>query len=183
MSETFATDASPRRRQLLRVGALVLPSLVIRAVSATTTRLPPPTSPVVLTITGTISATNTATAAAFGMADLEAIGTTEINTTTPWFDGVQRFAGPLLSTLLQHVGAAGTTIEMTALDDYVVPIPFTDADTYQPIVALRRNGAFMPVREKGPLFLIYPFDQKRDLRTEVFFSRCVWQLNRITIRT
>ena len=43
-------------------------------------------------------------------------------------------------------------------------------------------GAPMSVRDKGPLWIVYPYDQNTDYQSEVVFSRSIWQLNRITIQ-
>lgn len=39
----------------------------------------------------------------------------------------------------------------------------------------------MSVRDKGPLFLIYPFDDNPDLFDEVYFGRSVWQIAQIVV--
>ena len=39
----------------------------------------------------------------------------------------------------------------------------------------------MSVREKGPLFVMYPFDSQPQLRNAVYFSRCIWQLRSIEL--
>ena len=41
------------------------------------------------------------------------------------------------------------------------------------------DGKPIGVREKGPLFVMYPFDERPELRTSVHFSRCIWQLKSI----
>jgi hypothetical protein len=40
----------------------------------------------------------------------------------------------------------------------------------------------MAVRDKGPLFIIYPFDSSAELRTTVYFSRSAWQLKSIEVQ-
>ena len=40
----------------------------------------------------------------------------------------------------------------------------------------------MPVRDKGPLFIIYPFDSSAELRSEPYYSRSAWQLRTIEVR-
>jgi hypothetical protein len=37
------------------------------------------------------------------------------------------------------------------------------------------------VREKGPLFMIYPFDSDAALRNPLYYSRSVWQLKTIDV--
>ncbi|WP_252928140.1 hypothetical protein [Paracoccus sp. 08] len=33
------------------------------------------------------------------------------------------------------------------------------------------------VRDKGPLWIVYPYDADRQYQTEVIYSRSIWQLN------
>jgi hypothetical protein len=37
----------------------------------------------------------------------------------------------------------------------------------------------MSLRDKGPLWIIYPYDSKSDFRTEVVYSRSIWQRDRL----
>ena len=39
----------------------------------------------------------------------------------------------------------------------------------------------MAVRDKGPLFVVYPFDSKVELRSSVYYERSIWQLKRMSI--
>ncbi len=40
----------------------------------------------------------------------------------------------------------------------------------------------MSVREKGPLVIIYPFDDKPELRDAVHYSRAIWQLRSLELK-
>jgi hypothetical protein len=40
----------------------------------------------------------------------------------------------------------------------------------------------MPVRDKGPLFIIYPFDSKPELKSQTFYGRAVWQVAKIVVK-
>ena len=62
-----------------------------------------------------------------------------------------------------------------------VEIPAAEAGRYDVIVAYRRNGSAMPVRDKGPLFIIYPFDSNPELRSTVYYSRSAWQLKTLQV--
>lgn len=44
------------------------------------------------------------------------------------------------------------------------------------------NDQPMPVREKGPLFLVYPFDSKAELQAATFYNRSAWQLRALQIK-
>ena len=37
-------------------------------------------------------------------------------------------------------------------------------------------------RDKGPLFTIYPFDAREELRNAIYYSRSAWQLRTIEVR-
>ena len=105
-----------------------------------------------------------------------------VRTATPWTEGVQDFTGVRLRDLLAAVGAQGSTLALTALNDYTVEIPIADARAYDVIVAYRRNGEAMAVRDKGPLWIIYPLDQHAELRDPEHQARMIWQLRRIDVR-
>jgi hypothetical protein len=40
----------------------------------------------------------------------------------------------------------------------------------------------MAVRDKGPLFIVYPFDSRSDLRSERYYSRSAWQLRALEVK-
>ena len=40
----------------------------------------------------------------------------------------------------------------------------------------------MPVRDKGPFFIIYPYDSSAALRTEQYYARSAWQVASLTVR-
>ncbi|PCJ10203.1 MAG: oxidoreductase [Rhodobacteraceae bacterium] len=113
--------------------------------------------------------------------DLRDIAVKNIVTSTIWTQGVHEFSGVPLYTLLQHLQVTGTTIQAIALNDYAVTIPLSDVRIGGPIVAFAIDGQPIPRREKGPLWIIYPFDQSPEYRTETVYSRSIWQLNRLNI--
>lgn len=143
--------------------------------------LPEPTGPVILTISGVIENTNGDGTAAFDLDMLRALGESEIVTETIWTPATHSFTGVRLKTLLDHVGAEGESITAMAINDYGVTIPVEDATETGPIVAYAMDGAQMSRRDKGPLWVIYPFSSSSDYRTEVIYSRSIWQLDRMTI--
>ncbi|WVT78098.1 molybdopterin-dependent oxidoreductase (plasmid) [Sinorhizobium chiapasense] len=133
---------------------------------------------VILTINGKITG---GTPVNFSRADLEAIGSATIATTTPWHDGVITFEGVPLSKLMEKVGASGKIAFVVALNDYATEIPLSDFSDYDVILAIKQNGNYMEVADKGPLFVIYPYDDKPELKSETYFSRSAWQVRTITI--
>lgn len=113
---------------------------------------------------------------------LEAMPITVINTSSPWTEGVVRYEGVALSHLLEVSGADGETAVVTALNEYSVDIPTSDFAEFGPILAIKRDGEYMPVSDKGPFFIVYPFDDNPDLRQQPYHGRAVWQVKAIAIQ-
>ena len=40
----------------------------------------------------------------------------------------------------------------------------------------------MPVRDKGPLFVVYPYDSDPELRSQKFYSRSAWQVKSLIVK-
>ena len=114
--------------------------------------------------------------------DLVKLGAKRISTHTPWHDGVVDFDGVPARDLMALVGATGERATIFALDDYQVDVPLADFTQYAAIFAYAKNGTPMTVEEKGPLFLVYPYDSDPQLATESYYSRSIWQIARITIQ-
>ncbi len=140
-----------------------------------------PADTVILEVTGQTSAPDGAVIAEFDLAMLDALPQRETVTSTPWFDGPQTFSGPLLSELVKSLGVQGSALRVVAINDYAVEIPVSDLLEYPVILASRHNGNLMPLRDKGPLFVVFPFDEVPALQNEVYFARSAWQVRRIEV--
>jgi hypothetical protein len=68
-----------------------------------------------------------------------------------------------------------------ALNDFQSTIPVEDAMKYDMVMALKMNGQPIPVKTKGPLFIVYPYDAKPELRSAVYYERSPWPLKSLTI--
>ncbi len=112
---------------------------------------------------------------------LDALDQSTFTTTTIWTDGETRFSGVPLKALLAHLGAQGSTVEMVALNDYAVTMPIAELEDDAPIIATRMNGETMSVRDKGPYWVVFPYDSDPKYKTEVNYSRSIWQLNRVRV--
>ena len=141
-----------------------------------------PTGTVILTITGNITNTNTdGKTAEFDREMLLNLEVINQNTVTPWSEGVDLYRGPLLRSVMAAVGAQTGTLSMTALNDYSAVVPKKDGDDYDVILAMDMNGQAMSVRDKGPIFLLYPFSDDPSLNNEVIQNRSVWQIKSIDV--
>ena len=143
--------------------------------------LPLPQGPVVLEISGRIMEGAPKRSFAFDVAGLESLGTTEVRTETPWTTGEIAFTGVRLRDLLNAVGAQGSVVLATALNDYSISIPRKDSDLYNVVVATRKDGRVMTVRDRGPLWVIYPWSDHPELRSELYYARSIWQLMSLEI--
>ena len=146
--------------------------------------VPPPTEPVVLTVRGRLGLAPTEAGVTFDIPTLERLGLIRFTTPTAWTDGLVTFEGVLLSRLLEVLAVPGdvTELVMTALNDYYVVIPTADVHTWPVIIALKRNGHYMSVRDKGPLWVVYPRHAFPELEQTKHKSKWIWQLKEIVIR-
>lgn len=135
----------------------------------------------ILVISGKIENTNKGSTAEFDRAMLEAIGLQTIETTTPWYDKRVRFEGVPLNKLMELVGAIGTKVTAVALNDYVTTIPLDDFKKFKVVLALKRDGEYMPVRDKGPLFIVYPYESDPQLQSQTYYTRSAWQVAKLII--
>ena len=143
--------------------------------------LPRPEGPVILTVSGQIAHANAGGRAEFDLEMLRRLGTHGFTTATIWTEGTSRYEGVPLRAVLDRVGASGGTITAVALNDYSVSFPLAEVTAEAPMLAFLRDGAPMSVRDKGPLWVLYPFDSDPAWRSEQTYSRSVWQLDRLRI--
>lgn len=142
-----------------------------------------PTGKVLLTVNGSLANTNDNGAASFDLALLQTLPQQSFSTRTPWYPQPRKFTGVALRDLLAAVGApAGVALKAIALNDYRVDIPAEDAARRGAMLAYLLDDKPMSVREKGPLVVIYPFDDMPELRNAVHYSRAIWQLRTIDLK-
>ncbi|MFG1397330.1 putative pterin-binding protein [Roseixanthobacter pseudopolyaromaticivorans] len=113
------------------------------------------------------------------VAELEAFPPFHIDTTTPWTRGRQAFDGPSLLDLSRLFPGEIKEARVEALNDYSAAIPAEDMTYSGPILATRRNKLSMPVRDKGPFWIIYPMDAEPRFNSATFRERMVWQVKSI----
>jgi hypothetical protein len=164
-------------RPLLRLLVLLLATVGVAAGA----ELARPQGEILLTVTGIIGATNDGDAAVFDLEMLQALGAEEFRTATIWTEGQQTFTGVPLRTLIAALAAKGSRLKVSAINNYSVEIPVSDAVEGGPLIAYMRNGEIMMVRDKGPLWIVYPYDARPEYRQEIIYSRSIWQLDHIEV--
>lgn len=102
-------------------------------------------------------------------------------TQTPWYKKPVKFTGPLLRDVLAAVKVKGRVIHAVALDDYQASIPFSDATQFDVILAHTMDGEALTPKNKGPLFVVYPYDSKPELHAVRFYERSIWQLKALRL--
>ncbi|MBM1816343.1 molybdopterin-dependent oxidoreductase [Pseudosulfitobacter pseudonitzschiae] len=164
---------------MLRHITLATAALALSALPLLAQDLAAPEGDVILTVSGQIATTNVDNTAQFDLEMLEDLDATTFETSTIWSEGTQTFQGVSLKVLADRLGIDGATLRATAINDYAVDIPLTDAVEGGPIIAYKMDDANMSVRDKGPLWIVYPYDSDAAYRSEVIYSRSIWQLDRI----
>lgn len=139
-----------------------------------------PSAPL-LSISGDITTSSGENTLLLDMEMLRLLPATTFETSTIWTDGVHSFTGVALVDLVAELGVKDGMLVAKAINDYAVEIPVSDAVKGGPIVAYLMDGKEMTVRDKGPLWVIYPYDSNPDYRSEVVYSRSIWQLDRLDI--
>lgn len=166
----------------MRLLALVVASFMAVAVNAAAAcDLPPPQAAANLVLIGQIARCSTEGKASFDSDLFDKLPRHKVRTTNPWEKGEVEYEGVLLSDLLAYVGASGSKILVSALNDYSYEIPIADVMKYGILLADKREGVAMPVHDKGPYFVVLPFDQFPELRSEDRYAQSVWQVSQIAV--
>ncbi|WP_348944262.1 molybdopterin-dependent oxidoreductase [Chitinibacter sp. FCG-7] len=180
MNQTPMMEKLPAAcRALLQRVALA--SLLAFFAANTASAMDKPAGKVILTISGKVSKPNQGKLAQFDLRMLEALPQVSHTVTTPWYPRKVTFRGPLLRDVLNAAGGSGTRIKAIAINDYAVEIPLSDALQHEVILALRLNGKPMAARDKGPIFVIYPYDKFAPDAVQRFYDRSVWQLDTLQL--
>jgi hypothetical protein len=158
----------------------VIAFLVGGAPSYAVEPLPPAKGAVLLTVSGNIEQMNAPGRAEFDREMLEALGKASFSTGTEVSNKPQLFEGVFLSAVLKRIGAQGKMMRASALNDYETVIPFDDLK-FEPLLAMAADGKLLTIRDKGPLWIIYPRDAHEVLHDVQYYARSVWQLNKLHI--
>ncbi len=121
---------------------------------------------------GTMQLTDTA---------LSALPQIEFATSTVWTTGEVRFSGPSLASVLQAAGAGPGDLMLHATNDYTVTMPRDMIEAEAPIIATRIAGQPISLRDKGPFWVVFPYDTQARFRSDLALMVSVWQLIKITV--
>ncbi|MGR3463511.1 oxidoreductase [Limimaricola sp.] len=123
----------------------------------------------------------------FGLKALDALPQVKFDTSTIWTDEINTYSGVPVAVLIEEAGLADrlsdedAVLELIALNDYRVRIPLAEIEDNLPIVATRVDGRTFSIRDRGPYWLVYPYDRAPEYRTEDTFKRSIWQLTQMVV--
>ena len=133
---------------------------------------------VLLTLTGNVAGGEKT----FTDAELLALAQVSFETSTIWTEGKATYSGPTLAAVLEAAGAGDGDLVLTAINDYSVEMDRALVQQTAPIVANRIDGEAFNVREKGPLWVVFPYDSGPEYQSEVAYAMSVWQLLTIEVK-
>lgn len=111
------------------------------------------------------------------LSDIMTLPTAGFETNTIWTDGPQTFEGVWLKDLFAHLDLKGGTVELSALNEYLVDFDAQDVEGSQALLAYRQNGEFLSPRTRGPLWVVFPYDHGTEFQTELTYAASIWQLD------
>ena len=117
----------------------------------------------------------------FTFEQLQALPKATFITSTIWTDGLQEFTGVWMHALLQELDVKSGNVELVALNDYRVSVPFSEFVKGGALLAYERNKLPMTTRQNGPLWLVYNYDSDPSFSSESIYAQSIWQLDRIII--
>jgi hypothetical protein len=140
-----------------------------------------PKGDVILEIYGDLALTNVDGEAHFDRAMIEELDTSTIVTSNHVLSKPATYKGPVLGDLLNKLGAKGDSILVTALDDYTAELKRSVIEKYGVLLATHENDRMMTIDDRGPFFIVFPFDQYKELRKDLYYNMSVWQIKSIEI--
>lgn len=115
----------------------------------------------------------------YSLKQLDAFPQHDYETKTPW-TGRHTFSGPLLKDVMfKSDPVSPRVITARALNDYIVNIDLMLIEKYPVLLATRMDGNPMRIRNKGPIWILFPLDQSPELDTMDVHGQMVWQLEKL----
>lgn len=114
--------------------------------------------------------------------ELNALPQLTVRTTNEFVDGLTEFSGPLARVILKLTNDINAeTVSLIAANDYEIEVPVEDFRKYDVIFATKQDGKPLSRRDKGPIWVIYPMTDHRELQDSIYNQRLIWQLVRMEV--
>ena len=150
--------------------------LSLSLTSIAETKLQKPVGEVILEVGGNLAKTNVDEQAHFDRAMIEALPQEKIITSNHVIDKATTYTGPKLESLLAYLGAKGDKVKVTALDDYTSELSRADIKKFGVILATLENGKQLTLDDRGPFFVVFPFNDYKELQHDLYYNMSVWQV-------
>ncbi|MDR5651143.1 oxidoreductase [Ruixingdingia sedimenti] len=169
---------APGRRRVLGLGLGLAAGLTAAPLRA----LAPDAESPLLTVSGLIGPEDAeGVEITFDDAMLAALPQVGFTTATIWTSGPHHYSGPSLLSVLALAGARGKRVTAVAANAYRSTLAIDALEDTAPIITRRIDGQPFGLRERGPLWIMFPFDEAPRFRTERHFAQCVWQLTGLIV--
>ncbi|MEM7672114.1 MAG: hypothetical protein AAF212_02120 [Verrucomicrobiota bacterium] len=145
-------------------------------------RISAPNGKPILHVTGKIQVSTDGESAIFDYDLLKQFPQHSLRVKSPWFDTEHTQSGPLLKDVLEFLGVRGGSMYVQALNGYAASVPVADAQNLKVLLSIDRDGKPLRVREKGPVFITYPFTEMPELHDEMVYAKSVWMVKSIEIQ-
>lgn len=172
-----------KRSPFMRISSMAAVCAIMLSWIPTVFAIDAPRGKIILTVISKPAPGNREGSWMFDLEMLRALPQHDVVDTLGFVKEPSRYTGPLLRDVLAAVGVSGSTIKATALfNSYHAELPFEHVIKFDVIIACFMDGKPIPVRTLGPLIIVYPFDSHPELKTDAYYSFCVWQLRTIEVR-
>lgn len=133
-------------------------------------------TPTLVAAADSLTITNGDTVVELQSEDVVALQQTSFETSTIWTEGTINFSGPSLKSVLELADITDGVVTLTALNDYAIKIAVEDITENAPIVAYLMNDEPFSRREKGPYWVVFPYDSDTKYQQEEIYAVSIWQL-------
>ena len=108
--------------------------------------------------------------------DIAALQKTSFETSNIWTEGTVIFTGPSLKSVIELANITDGFVTLTAINDYIIQIAVKSITENAPIIANSMNGRPFDRREKGPYWVVFPYDSDPKYQQEEIYANSIWQL-------
>ncbi len=117
------------------------------------------------------------------LSDLQAMPDNTVSTETIWTDKRHTFSSVRFKDLFEElkVDTSGKKITMIALNDYSIEVDVDTLVKHNAFIAYAMDGKTMRIRDKGPLWVLYPFSDQPEINIPPFQAHSIWQLKTIVL--
>lgn len=101
----------------------------------------------------------------------------------PYEKSTDLYGGVLLNECIQKYASVDIqSVELIALDDYSVTITKKEWDSMRILLATHMNNKSIPIKDKGPLRIVFPDYSPKELQYQNNISSWIWMIKKIRFK-